>query len=301
MEKFATENNRRVTASTGFATLTPACTVDIDNININYTENILSDEHLTVVLIHGFGASLETWSDIYPLLCPFYSVIRMDLKGSGFSSKPKDSQYSPSDQALLLLKFLKELRQTNVVLVGHSLGGGVALLTYFESLLLTQGISVKGLILIDSAGYSQSLPFFVSTVQNPVTRFVSHLMSPEQRVRFVLNKIIKLKRRVTPDRVRRYSYFLDKPGSRYALYQTAKQIVPRNVSELSSKFSTISVPTLILWGADDPVISVEYGHRFNQDIPNSRLVVLADTGHIPQEERPSETFSAMNQFLKTLR
>lgn len=281
--------------------LTPDRTISIHGVNINYTANIRSNGRPTVVLIHGFGASLETWNDIYPLLCESYSVIRMDLKGCGFSDKPKDDQYTTSDQARLLVEFLAELKQTHVVLVGHSLGGGVALLTYFESKVKTQGIDVRGLVLSDSAGYSQDLPFFVSAVRNPIMRLFSNLMPAGCKARFVLNRIFEVKDQVTPDRVHRYAFFLDRPGSRYALHQTAKQIVPQNVSELVAQFSTVTIPTLILWGENDRVIPMENARRFNQDIPNSQLVVLRGTGHIPHEERPAETFAAIDQFLKALK
>jgi len=281
--------------------LVPDRTFSVEGININYTENIVPNDLPTVVLIHGFGATLETWSDIYPLLCSHYSVLRMDLKGSGFSSKPEDNEYAPGDQARLLLKFLEGLGRTNIVLVGYSLGGGVALLTYFESLISNQHVNVRALILIDSAGYPQSLPFFVETVRNPLTRMISYMMPPASRVRFVLERIIKAPERITDDRIHRYAYFLDMPGSRYALVKTAEQIVPRNISELSDKFSTVAVPTLILWGEDDPVIPVKNGHRFEKDIPGSQFKLLPQTGHLPHEERPKETFTIMDRFLRSLK
>jgi pimeloyl-ACP methyl ester carboxylesterase len=184
--------------------------------------------------------------------------------------------------------------------VGHSLGGGIALLTYFDSKVSNSGIDVKGLVLIDSAGYSQNVPFFVSTVRNPLTRFVSHLLRPYDRVRFVLESIIKVKEQVTPERIYRYAYFLDMPGSRYALLQTAKQIRPHNASELAAQFSTLTAPTLIVWGSDDPVILVENAYRFNSDIPGSRLVVFPDTGHIPHEERARQTFTILDEFLRSV-
>src|ERR1035437_2222096 len=279
-----------------FTPLGPANTAAVDNISFNYTATLLANQCPTVILIHGFGASLRVWDDIYPLLSANYSVIRLDLKGSGFSSKPKDDQYAPSDQAYLLLKLLKQLGQTNVVLVGHSLGGGVALITYFESMISAQDITVRGLILIDSAGYSQKLPFFVSVVRNPITRFFSYLMPAYYRVRFVLNRIMETKDRITADRIHKYSFFLNQSGSRYALCQTAKQILPQNASELASKISMIQIPTLIVWGENDPVIPVENAFQFRKAIQKAQLAVLPDTGHIPQEERPTETFSAMNQF-----
>jgi pimeloyl-ACP methyl ester carboxylesterase len=275
-------------------------TILVDGISINYSISLLPNNDFTVVLIHGFGASLETWNDIYPFLCKNYSVIRMDLKGSGLSSKPRDNKYKLSDQAYILMQFLMELNQTNVVLVGHSLGGGVALLTYFESLSKHFGIKVKGLVLIDSAGYPQSLPFFIKAVRNPIVRFLSYFTTAEFRVRLVLERIYKVKEKITSERVERYAFSLNQPGSEYALHQTANQIVPNNISELTAKFPTVAIPTLIVWGKDDPVIPIENAHLFNHDIPNSRLFILDNTGHVPHEERPEETFAAINQFLKSL-
>jgi Predicted hydrolases or acyltransferases (alpha/beta hydrolase superfamily) len=281
--------------------LIPDHTVSVDGVTINYTAHRLPDARPTIILIHGFGASLETWDDLYPLLCVRNSVVRMDLKGSGFSSKPKDAKYAPLDQARLLLHLFEVLNLTNVVLVGHSLGGGIVLLNYFESLKSSQGIVVKGMILIDSAGYSQSLPFFVSAVRNPITRLFSGLMPPFNRARFVLNRIFAVKEQLTPERIHRYSFFLDMPGSRYALHQTAVDIVPENLSALSSQIPTIQIPTLIIWGQDDPVIAVTNALRFHHNIEGSQIVILDKTGHVPQEERPQETFEAIDAFLQSLK
>ena len=281
--------------------LRPAQTITVGGVNINYDSNIITNAPFCVVLIHGFAASLETWYDIYPLLSRHYSTIRLDLKGSGFSDKPKDGHYAPADQALLLRQFLSRLGQTNVVLVGHSLGGAVALLTYFACKASNRVISIKGLVLVDSAAYPQDLPFFVSAMRNPLTSLASSFMPPDDRARYVLDKIIKVKREITPERVCRYSYFLDMPGSRYALSQTADQIIPNNSGELTAKLPTITTPTLIIWGEDDPVIPVENARRFHNDIPSSSLVLLPATGHIPQEERPMHTFRILDDFLKSLK
>lgn len=280
--------------------LIPSLAADVDGITINYTAKILPGSRFTLVLIHGFGATLETWSDIYPLLTDKYSVVRVDLKGAGFSSKPKDSHYSPTDQARILTHFIRKVGLTNVVLVGHSLGGGIALVTHFELTDSGQD-SPKGLVLIDSAGYLQKLPFFVAAVRNPITRIISDLMPPDVRACYVLRRIFRVKERITPDRVHRYAFFLDRPGSRCALRQTARQILSSDVETLASRLPTMTVPTLILWGENDSVIPLNNAYRFQTDIHNSQLVVLSDTGHMPQEERPVETFEAMDNFLRRLK
>ena len=280
--------------------LAPANSISVKGITVNYTANCSPSKKPTLVLIHGFGASLETWTDIYPELCEQYSVIRLDLKGAGFSSKPRDEQYAPIDQARLVLAFLTALRQTNVVLVGHSLGGGIALLSYFLST-NSQELQIKGLILIDSAGYSQELPFFVSAVRNPIPEILSNLLPARYRAKHVLERLFVDQTKITEERIDRYAFFLNTLGNRYALNQTAKQILPENVARLTAEFPTIRVPTLIVWGEEDDVIPITYAQRFTQDIPNSRLVILPETGHMPQEERSHETFQAIHSFMQAIK
>ena len=279
--------------------ISPKTFVQVDNVKLNVERSTVKSNGPTVVLIHGFGASLQTWFDIWPFLSTKYPVLRFDLKGSGFSSKPKDEQYSPQDQASLTLHLLEKLGITNVVLIGHSLGGGIALLTYFQSIHDTT-VSVKGLVLIDSAGYPQALPFFIENLRNPLTRFVSKFFSEDYKAEYVLRKIFKNQDAITPDRVRRYSFFLNQPDANYALKQTAIQILSKDRTELVDKLSGISVPTLIIWGNEDKVIPVENALNFKRDIPTSRLCLLPETGHVPQEERPGQVFEAIRAFLEAL-
>jgi len=226
--------------------------------------------------------------------------VRVDLKGFGFSSKPQDEHYTPYDQALLLSKALKQLSLTNVVLVGHSLGGGIALITCIESLTAHDDLRIKGLVLIDSVWYPQKLPLYVSVLRNPVAGFLSTLAPSDFKVRYLLIHILYVKERVTPEMVHRYAYFLHQPGSHYALTKTAQQVLPDNVSELVPKISQVSIPTLVIWGENDTVIPVESGRRFHQDIPKSQLLVLTETGHLPHEERPAEVYAAIDNFIRSL-
>lgn len=278
--------------------LLPSRTILVDGISINYTASLEKHSDSTIVLVHGFGASLETWYDVYPMLSRDYNVVALDLKGSGFSSKPEDGKYGPRDQANLLASFLRKMKFSNVVLAGHSLGGGISLLTFLQS---PRNPRIKSLILIDSAGYPQKVPFFVAEVRNPLTRGFSYLMSPESRARYVLRRIFCVKSQLTSDRIHRYSFFLDLPGSRYALTQTAKSIEIANLADLNLEFRSIDIPTLIIWGEDDPAIPLSNGRRFAADIKGARLVVVPGAGHVPHEECPSMVFGAINQFLEQLK
>jgi pimeloyl-ACP methyl ester carboxylesterase len=84
----------------------------------------------TFVLLHGFGTSLQTWHDVRPALARRGRVVMLDLKGFGLSSKPRDGAYSPPDQADIVAAFISDRKLSGIVLVGHSYGGGVAVLAH---------------------------------------------------------------------------------------------------------------------------------------------------------------------------
>ncbi len=98
--------------------------------------------------------------------------------------------------------------------------------------------------------------------------------------------------------IRAYAKPIGSPGGRYALLKVAKLAVPDNFEELTAQYPTINVPTLIVWGRQDKVIPLSIGEKLNQAIPDSRLVIIEQAGHVPQEEKPEETIAAIVKFLK---
>jgi pimeloyl-ACP methyl ester carboxylesterase len=280
--------------------LTPDRSVSIDGTTLNYTASLKPGPTATLVLIHGFGASLESWYDVYPRLAAEFSVARVDLKGSGFSSKPDDAKYSVHDQATLLVRFLAAIGLTDVVLIGQSLGGGVALLTHLRAAEQRSSFRVSGLVLIDSTGYRQKLPFLVAAIRNPLFRVLASVTPPWVIARFVLKRMFSVKSRVTKERVYRYAYFFDLPGALDAFIATGRQIVPADADRMEQQFRSIRVPTLIIWGANDPIIPVSHAHRFHADIAGSELRILEDTGHVPHEERPDVVADLISTFVTTL-
>lgn len=281
--------------------LAPAETANVGGLTLNFTSCQSSSEAPTLVLIHGFGASLESWHDIHPALCAVCPVVRLDLKGHGFSDKPPDRAYSPEDQARLVDAFIESIGLKQVVLAGHSLGGAVALLTCLRNQARATTYRIMGLVLIDSAGYPQPLPLYVRYLRNPLTRTLGYLLSPEHRAHLLLKRIFFVHAQITPERIYRYAYFLDLPGSRNALKQTARQVVPENLEDVVARFKHIDVPALIIWGQQDGVVPLENGHRFHSDLRKSTLKLLPDTGHVPHEERPAEVAAMICDFMRELR
>lgn len=285
----------------GAAPLAPALSVEVDGTTVNYTSNVKSPENLTLVLIHGFGASIESWFDVHPALAAKLQVVRLDLLGHGFTGKPVAGDYSPRGHTRLVTRFLEKLGLKRVVLAGHSMGGGIALLMIQNTLAQSRPFEVAGLVLISSSGYPQKLPFFIEILRDPVQRFFSQLIPVEQRTRYTLEKIFFLHSRVTPDRLHRYAYFAGLPGSQHALTQTALQIAPPDLEQLSAQIRQVRVPTLILWGDQDRIVPLENAHRFHRDIQGSTLHILPQTGHMPPEERPEQVIDLIERFASTLR
>jgi pimeloyl-ACP methyl ester carboxylesterase len=250
-----------------------------------------------ILFIHGLGASLFSWRHLVPALGENARLILLDLKGFGKSPKPADGEYSIYDQARLVHNFIVEGNLTNLTLVGHSYGGGVALVTSL-SLLAETPPRLRRLVLIDSVGYKQPLPFFVKLLRTPLLgRSVVAAVPRKLQVLSILKLAYHDDAKITPAAVEAYAQPLDSPGGRQALRETAKSMIPPDMDVLTRQYGRITVPTFILWGKQDRIVPLSVGMRLKQDIPNSTLRVIEQCGHIPHEEQPEKALAEIQAFL----
>jgi pimeloyl-ACP methyl ester carboxylesterase len=98
--------------------------------------------------------------------------------------------------------------------------------------------------------------------------------------------------------VKAYAAALHEPGGRYALRETARQIVPDDVDELTAAYPTIEAPTLIIWGRHDEIVPLSVGERLHAAIPHSRLVIVENAGHAPHEETSEQVRAILEQFFR---
>ena len=252
----------------------------------------------TLLFLHGFGANSYTWSKVSPTLSQNYRLILIDLKGHGASPKPNDRAYSLHDQAELVSAFITDNGLEDVTLIGHSLGGGIALLV---ALRLASKVpnAISSLILIDSIAYSQPLPSFIKILRIPILAQLSVWLVPN---RLQTLQVLKLayydSDKITDETINAYSAPLSLPGAHRALIETAKQIIPQDIEEIGLRYGTIRVPTLLLWGKHDRIVPLEIAERLHRSIRNSDLVVIDEVGHVPQEEAPAATLQAIQKFLQ---
>lgn len=284
-----------------FAPLAPALSVEVEGAKINYTSTVKSPQALTLVLIHGFGASLESWHDVHPALTAKFQVVRLDLLGHGFSDKPERGDYSPQGYARLVNGFISQLGLKRVVLAGHSMGGGIALLMMQPPPAARPPFEIAGLVLIASTGYAQPLPFYIEVLRDPLLRFFSQRIPAAQRTRYTLEHVFYSRAHLTPERVHRYAYFNALPGNFHALTQTALHIVPADLDHLSARIPQVRVPALILWGEQDRVLPLDNAHRFKRDLPAATLHIVPQAGHMLPEECPTQVFDYIDIFMRTLR
>lgn len=251
-----------------------------------------------IILLHGLGASSYSWHKITPELAKTNRVIAIDLKGFGASDKPLDQRYSIFDQAQLIEEYIEENGLSGITLVGHSYGGGVAL-----ALALRQKDAgrrdIKRMVLIDSIAYRQPLPIFFQLLQTPVLGELGlSLIPPEVQIERALAIAYYEDAKVKPTTVQHYADPLRTPGGRHALMETINNLDPAQADKLSTRYPELKTPALLLWCDHDKIVPLKYGKRLAGELPNARIEIIEDCGHIPHEEQPEETLAAIQRFLR---
>lgn len=269
------------------------------NVSIHY--QVGGHGPVPLIFLHGFASAHNTWHDLASLFpADRYKLFLLDLKGFGLSAKPRDNAYAVEDQAAMVQAFISEQGLNSVSLIGHSFGGAVALRVCLEAQAGKKFFSVDKLVLIGCAAYPQRLPKFFRRLKNPLFGpLMLHLMPKRMMVKGTLTKVFSDNSAITPERVERFVGYFRGRGIPYALRTTVKRIDLEEYARIGERYRQMHVPTLIIWGEKDCIIKLKQGQRLNGDLPDSRLKIVDKCGHLPHEERPAETFAAMDEFLAT--
>ncbi len=250
-----------------------------------------------VLLLHGFGASTFTWRHVVPDLAQTHRVIAVDLKGFGQSDKPFDERYSVSDQAELVAQLIEDKDLRDLTVVGHSFGGGVALRLALDANARLGG-RISRLVLLDSIAYQQQIPVFFRLLDVPLVSQVGvRMVPPSVQTRVALQIAYHDDSKIDPEEVEIYAAPLKTAAGKHAIVQSARQIVPNGLSELSERYSSIKIPTLILWCDHDRIVPLEIGIKLRRTLPNSTLRLVEGCGHMPQEEQPKATLELLKGFI----
>ena len=250
-----------------------------------------------VIALHGFGESIFAWRHLAPALATTHQVHLIDLRGHGRSEMPRDGCYAPRCHAELLHEYIVEHQLTDVTVMGHSMGGGVALLLALQ--ILAHGrASLAGIVLLDSMFYTQRVPLFISAMRTPLLGgTMVNLTPPAMSTTIILREAFYDKRKITPEIVEAYAAALHRPGGRHALLQTARQIIDTDAS-IEPELAAITAPALIIWGANDTIVAPKVADDIGRLLRHSSVHILPECGHCPNEEQPAATLALIQEFLR---
>jgi pimeloyl-ACP methyl ester carboxylesterase len=253
-----------------------------------------------VVFIHGFGASLDTWRYITGGLAPGHRLVLLDLKGHGFSDRPRDEKYSLQDHADIVLGLVRHLGLKEVVLVGHSFGSVVAVAAALQAS-ASPVPSVTGLVVIGGALDPEHVPFFLKLLRVPMLRWLSvKLTTASFRTRVMLRRAFYDDSKVTEQLVELYARYQTIQGTEHAMIATAGHMIPENLPLFRDKLAALRIPVLNIWGEHDVVVKRPGAESVCKILPRCRLVVVAGSGHVPHEEAPEKVAPLLREFLHQL-
>ncbi|TWX67594.1 alpha/beta fold hydrolase [Colwellia sp. C1TZA3] len=271
----------------------PSQFINIAGMNIHLRDEGPKSDKEPIILLHGTSASLHTWDDWVEVLKEQRRVIRFDLPAFGLTGPDPQNNYAIEHYAKVVIAVLDKLQIDKSVLAGNSLGGYVAWATA-----VLHPNRVSKLILVDASGYpyeSTSMPLAFKLSKNPFTSLILKNVLPKSLVARSVKNVYGNPELVSDKLVERYYQLSLREGNRSALKARFEQTLP---GPLAKKIKTIMLPTLILWGRKDQLIPVKFGVKFSQEITNSQLIIFDKLGHVPHEEAPQTTVSAVIKFLQ---
>jgi pimeloyl-ACP methyl ester carboxylesterase len=252
-----------------------------------------------VLLIHGITSSADAWREVVPALAEHYTVVAPDLLGHGGSAKPR-GDYSLGAYASGLRDLLAALGHERATVVGHSMGGGIAMVLAYQF-----PERVERLGLVSSGGLGKEVGIVLRAATLPGAGLVLPVITrrgPRDVVLGGAQVLSRLGLRTRAD-VRGTALGLASlrdPDARRAFIHTARSIIDsagQRVSAHDRLYLAAGMPTLLLWGDRDPMIPSAHGIAAHAAIPHSRLELFEGAGHYPFEEDPKRFVRVLREFV----
>lgn len=250
-----------------------------------------------VLLIHGMAGSLETWRSVIDPLARSATVLAVDLPGHGTSS-PGGGDYSLGSLAAGLRDVLTTLGHDRVTLVGHSLGGGIAMQFSYQFPEMTER-----LVLVSSGGLGLEVnPVLRAATLPGANLFLSVTAEATRRASGIAQRVLRAAHSpASPgldELVRSYASLAD-AERRSAFLATVRSVVGlggQTVRAEDRLYLAKGLPVLLIWGAEDPIIPVEHARAAHDLLPDSRLEVFEGVRHFPHVEAPERFVTTLEDF-----
>jgi len=242
-----------------------------------------------VILLHGFGSSLQTFDDWAASLAKQFRVVRFDLPGFGLTGADPAGDYSDARGLVVMAGLMDRLGLARASVVGNSMGGRLAWM--FAA---AYPARVEKLVLISPDGFASPGFEYGRAPDVPLMLRLLPYTMPKFMLRTTLAPAYADKRRLTNEMVTRYYDFMRAPGVRQAIVDRTAQTILQDPVPLLRK---IQAPVLLLWGEDDAMIPISNAADYVAAVPHCTLVRLPGIGHVPQEEAPQASLPALLDFL----
>ena len=253
-----------------------------------------------VVLIHGVAGRASQWDQIVPLLAETHTVVAPDLAGHGESANPR-GDYSLGAHASGIRDLLVGLDIEGASMVGHSLGGGIAMQFAYQF-----PERCERLVLVSSGGLGESVHPLLRAATLPGSEFVLPLLA-HPRVLGAASLVPRALGRIglstRPDltEMARGYQSLSSAEARSAFIHTLRSVVDPTGQRINGSdrlYLASKMPSLIVWGRRDRIIPVEHAQPAHEGMPGSRLEVFDEAGHFPQLDEPLRFARTLEDFFR---
>jgi pimeloyl-ACP methyl ester carboxylesterase len=263
---------------------------------VNYVE---TGSGPPLLLVHGIAGCYESWQAVLAPLGRAHTVIAPDLPGHG-GSAPGAGDYSLGALAACLRDLLAALGHERATLVGHSLGGGIAMQFAYQFPQATER-----LVLVSSGGLGRELtPLLRAAALPGAELFIGLTAGPARVAGATLARALAavgLEPNADVAEIARGYASLADAGRRSAFLATLRGVVDtggQRLNAIDRLYLAQDLPVLIVWGSCDPVIPAAHAHRAQRAIAGSRLAIFDGVGHMPQIQASGRFLAVLESFLE---
>ena len=258
----------------------PGQIVAVDGVPLHYIDR---GSGPPVVLIHGFGGHTYTYRYLVPNLAKDLRAVAVDLKGFGYSGRPKKSDYSIGEQARLIVRLMDTLGIDRASVVGHSLGGEVAM-----RMAANHPERLERLVVAASVSGDRIPTLPLTPLIRPFLWLFARLFG-----RWLFRRMFYDKRKATKDVLEAYRRPLRIKGTGNAVYELLRDARREKPVDTSG----IKQPVLILWASHERILPRRTLDRLRRRFPNAEVVTIDRAGHLLLEEQPDASIAAIRRFL----
>jgi len=258
-----------------------------------------------VILVHGTGAWSEIWRQTLDSLAAHgFRAIALDMPPFGFSDRPPNANYGDEAQARRILGVIDALKLDSVTLIGHSFGGRPTMTAFFlDPSHVARLVLIDVALSLDTTAKAASVGWPVRAVLAPAplrNALVSATLTNPAFTARLLRGLVADTSAVTPARVSMLQQPFVREGTTVSYGEWLRPFVTtseRSPATERSRYASIRVPTLILWGDRDAITPISQGHDLARLVPGATFVELRAVGHIPAIEAPDVFNAALLRFL----